>query len=154
MEEGNTFITWEGKVITVVTSTPNVQLGFGLRNYRKHFLTKAVSFIIWALCGSPEKINGIEDLTGVRHKDIMVEINPLYQQTYGKPILKSALTEAITSAVSRRWVKRIPDTDKNHKSSNFIYFPTRITITRYNGWRKYYWKGLEPQFAPTSFKKY
>ena len=151
MEEGDVFTTWEGLKITVVTSTPNVRLGFGLRNYRKHFLTKAVSFIIWALSGRPEKIEGANDLVGARFNEIMAEINPLYLQTYGKPIHSSTLSHALTHAISQKWIRRITSTKLPH--SRYTYFPSPTILKRYKGWRNYYWKGLEPQFAPTSFKE-
>lgn len=151
MDVKDQIVTWGGESVNIVTQTPNIDIGFGLANYRKKFLTKVVSYIIWVLNGSPERINGTEGLKGVRIREICSEIKPLYYKTYGREITDQQVVQTIKIGMKNHFVRRIP-IRKGVPNQGYLHYPTQTTLDRKAGWSNYYHKGLGERFKPTWYK--
>jgi len=144
--------TWSGERINLVTQTPNIDVGFGLGNYRKKFLAKVLSYIVWVLSGSPEEIGGIDGLHGVHVREIHPEIKPMYYRTYGREIPDSQVVQGLKIAVKNHFLRRVPIRE-GVPNQGYLYYPTRVTLDRKGGWKRYYWRGLEDRFKPTWYKQ-
>ncbi|RKZ07250.1 hypothetical protein DRQ25_12025 [Candidatus Fermentibacteria bacterium] len=146
----DSFVTWSGRVVRVVTTTPNCDVGFGLQNYRKTFHRKVTAYLVWYLNDQPEEIIKGVPLRGVRFKEIDAELAPMYYQTFGRELAPPALLCFLNAGLRMGWIWREKDREGR---SRYVYYPTQKILERLPGWRRYYWKGLEERFAPKRMKE-
>ena len=141
MEIQNQIIV-SGKSINIVTSTPSVDIGFGLKNYKFDYLSKVVAYLVWALNYSFLPIE-IQKLRGIRYETIYAELAPFYYRTYAQELNTGTLSGSLNTCLKNGWIRRKPN---RRLQSRFLYFPTDTCVKRSDGWKKSFFWGLQDKF--------